>query len=102
MNKFIQSLALSLAFCFPAFAAQPVNINTADAGAIAANLKGVGQSKAEAIVAYREKNGAFKSVDDLAKVKGIGEKTVAANREFILVEGGSVKSKPTSADRSGS
>jgi competence protein ComEA len=101
MNKFIQSLALSLAFCFPAFAAQPVNINTADAGAIAANLKGVGQSKAEAIVAYREKNGAFKSVDDLAKVKGIGEKTVAANREFILVEGGSVKSKPTSADRSG-
>lgn len=101
MNKFIQSLALSLAFCFPAFAAQPVNINTADAGAIAANLKGVGQSKAEAIVAYREKNGAFKSVDDLAKVKGIGEKTVAANREFILVEGGSVKSKPGSADRSG-
>ena len=101
MNKFIQSLALSLAFCFPAFAAQPVNINTADAGAIAANLKGVGQSKAEAIVAYREKNGMFKSVDDLAKVKGIGEKTVAANREFILVEGGSVKSKPTSADRSG-
>ncbi|HSX60457.1 MAG TPA: ComEA family DNA-binding protein [Tahibacter sp.] len=94
MNRFIQALALSLAFCFPAFAAQPVNVNTADAGTIASNLKGVGQSKAEAIVAYREKNGAFKSVDDLAKVKGIGEKTVAANRELILVEGGSVKAKP--------
>ncbi|GMV29364.1 MAG: hypothetical protein AMXMBFR59_14890 [Rhodanobacteraceae bacterium] len=101
MKNFIKSLALSLAFCFPAFAAQPVNVNTADAGTIAANLKGVGQSKAEAIVAYREKNGAFKSVDDLAKVKGIGEKTVAANREYILVEGGSVKAKPASGDRSG-
>lgn len=102
MNHFIKSLALALAFCFPAFAAQPVNVNTADAGTIAANLKGIGQSKAEAIVAYREKNGAFKSVDDLAKVKGIGEKTVAANREYILVEGGSVKAKPASSDRSGS
>lgn len=101
MHKFLQSLALSLALCFPAFAAQPVNVNTADAGTIAANLKGVGQSKAEAIVAYREKNGAFKSVDDLVKVKGIGEKTVAANRELILVEGGSVKPKPTTAERSG-
>ncbi len=101
MNRFIQSLILSLAFCFPAFAAQPVNVNTADATTIAANLKGVGQSKAEAIVAYREKNGAFKSVDDLAKVKGIGEKTVAANREFILVEGGRVKAKPAAGGRSG-
>jgi len=101
MNKFIQSLALCLAFCFPAFAAQPVNVNTADAGTIAANLKGVGQTKAEAIVAYREKNGAFKSVDDLVKVKGIGDKTVAANRDFILVEGGNVKPKPAAADRSG-
>ncbi|MBL8300197.1 MAG: helix-hairpin-helix domain-containing protein [Rhodanobacteraceae bacterium] len=101
MNRFIQSLALALAFCFPAFAAQPINVNTADAGTIAANLKGVGQSKAEAIVAYREKNGAFKSADDLVKVKGIGEKTIAANREYILVEGGSVKAKPTSSERSG-
>ena len=93
MNKFIQSLVLSLAFCLPAFAAQPVNVNTADAATIAANLKNVGQSKAEAIVAYREQNGAFKSADDLAKVKGIGDKTVEANREFILVEGGAAKTK---------
>ena len=61
----------------------------------------MGQTKAEAIVAYREKNGSFKSADDLAKVKGIGDKTVAANREFILVEGGSVKAKPASGERSG-
>ena len=87
MNKLIQTLALALAFAFPAFAAQPVNINTADAPTLATALRGVGDSKAEAIVAYREANGAFKTADDLAKVKGIGEKTVELNREFILVEG---------------
>ena len=87
MHTFIKSLVLSLALCFPAFAAEPVNVNTADAATIASSLKGVGQSKAEAIVAYREKNGAFKNADELAKVQGIGDKTVAANRELILVEG---------------
>lgn len=88
MHTLIKSLALSLALCFPAFAAQPpVNVNTADAATIAASLKGVGQSKAEAIVAWREKNGSFKSPEELAKVQGIGDKTVAANRELILVEG---------------
>ena len=93
MHTFIKSLALSLALCFPAFAAQPVNINTADAATIANSLKGVGQSKAEAIVAYREKNGAFKSAEELAKVQGIGDKTVAANRELILVDGAPAKSR---------
>lgn len=87
MHTFIKSLVLSLALCFPAFAAEPVNVNTADAATIASSLKGVGQNKAEAIVAWREKNGAFKSADELAKVQGIGDKTVAANRELILVEG---------------
>lgn len=101
MKTFIQSLILSLALCLPALAAQPVNVNTADAGTIASSLKGVGQTKAEAIVAYREKNGAFKSADDLAKVKGIGDKTVAANREFILLDGNAAKAKPAQADRSG-
>ena len=86
MHTFIKSLVLSLALCFPAFAAEPVNVNTADAATIAASLKGVGQSKAEAIVAWREKNGSFKSPEELAKVQGIGDKTVAANRELIQVE----------------
>ena len=43
---------------------------------LAKELNGIGLSKAEAIVAHREKNGPFKSADDLAKVKGIGAKTV--------------------------
>ena len=72
-----------LAVSFPLFAA--VNINTADAEAIQSELKGVGLQKAEAIVAYREMNGSFKSADELANVKGIGAKTVEKNRDNILV-----------------
>src|SRR5688572_1444260 len=47
-------------------AAMKVNINTADEAALT-SVKGVGKSKAKAIIAYREKNGAFKSVDELTK-----------------------------------
>jgi competence protein ComEA len=83
----IKSLLLSLFFAFAAHAAEPVNINTADAATMAARLNGVGESKAEAIVAYREEHGAFKSVDQLAQVKGIGLKTVEKNREMLTVGG---------------
>ena len=65
--------------------AGPVNINTADAETIAAELKGVGLSKARAIVEYREKHGPFKSPGDLSLVKGIGERTVDRNRSDIQV-----------------
>jgi competence protein ComEA len=63
----------------------PVNINTADAGALARELEGIGPAKAQAIVAYREKNGPFKSPEDLLKVQGIGEKVFDQNRENIRV-----------------
>ncbi len=70
----------------PAFAlAGPVNINTADAETISAELKGIGLSKAKAIVEYREKHGPFRSADDLSLVKGIGERTVDINRSDIQV-----------------
>lgn len=65
--------------------AGPVNINSATAEQIATELKGIGSTKAQAIVDYRTQNGAFKSADDLAMVKGIGERTIAANREYILI-----------------
>jgi len=95
MFKLFQSLVLALAFaCGAAFATEQVDINTADAGTIAAALKGVGQSKAEAIVAYRTEHGAFKSVDDLVSVKGIGQKTVDANRELIKVGNAASDPKP--------
>ncbi len=60
-----------------------VNVNTADAEAIAAELNGSGWKKAQAIVAYREANGPFKNIEQLAEVKGIGLKTVEKNRTAI-------------------
>jgi len=68
-----------------AFAADTIDINTADSATIATTMKGVGEAKAAAIVAYRKDHGAFKSVDDLVLVKGIGEKTVELNREVMMV-----------------
>ena len=65
--------------------AGPVNINTADAETISAELKGVGLAKAQAIVEYRKKHGPFRSADDLSLVKGIGERTVEINRADIKV-----------------
>ncbi len=67
-------------------APKTVNINTADAATLAAALKGVGQSKAEAIVAYRKEHGAFKSPEQLADVKGIGDKLVQSNHDRIVVK----------------
>ena len=90
MNTFsliLKSLLLSLVLSFPAFAAGPVNINTADAAALSANLHGVGPAKAQAIVKYRKEHGDFASVDDLEKVKGIGPETVKDNRTILTVGG---------------
>lgn len=61
-----------------------VNINTASMGELA-TLKGVGAKTAQAIVDYRESVGRFESVDDLTKVKGIGEKTLEKNRHRLTV-----------------
>jgi len=65
--------------------AGPVNINTADASKLAAELKGVGPARAEAIVVYRQEHGPFAAPDDLTKVKGIGESLIEKNRDSILV-----------------
>lgn len=72
----------------PATASAPasVNINTADAAKLAEVLKGVGLAKAEAIVAYRKEHGPFKSAEQLAEVKGVGDKLVLANRDRIVVK----------------
>ena len=74
----------------PAYAQQygtaTVNINTADAAALAAGLTGVGLSRAEEIVRYRETFGPFSSVEELAEVKGIGTATVEKNRAVIVLD----------------
>ena len=68
--------------------AEPVNINTADAKTLARELDGIGPAKAQAIVDYRQKNGTFKTADDLLKVEGIGAKVLEQNRDNIRVEKG--------------
>ena len=65
--------------------AGPVDINRADAATIAKELNGIGASKAKAIVEYREKNGGFKTADELSKVKGIGTKMIERNRANIRI-----------------
>ena len=85
IKSLITLLATGL-FSLWAWAVQPVNVNSASAEEIAEALKGVGQSKAEAIVSYRNEHGQFKHVDELVNVKGIGIRTVDINREYILLE----------------
>lgn len=63
-----------------------VNINTASAAELASSLDGIGESKAEAIVSYREANGSFSSVEELLEVKGIGESTLDKNRDKIKIK----------------
>lgn len=87
MKRRILALA-ALLLTSPAFASTPVNINTADASTIAQSLDGVGLSKAQAIVAWREANGAFESADQLTQVKGVGPSLVDRNREAIRFDGG--------------
>ncbi|MNW09461.1 ComE operon protein 1 [compost metagenome] len=57
-----------------------VNLNTADAATLQRELSGVGEAKAKAIVAYREANGPFSSIDELLEVKGIGKGILDKNR----------------------
>lgn len=61
---------------------QVVDINVADIETLAL-LKGVGEKRAKAIIAYRESNGQFNSVDDLLNVKGVGEHTLQLNKGRI-------------------
>lgn len=65
--------------------AEPLDINSADATTIAETISGIGPARAEAIVAFRNENGPFGSVDDLVLVKGIGMATIDKNRDKLKV-----------------
>jgi competence protein ComEA len=92
------SIAVTAAPAAPANAAQPVvasapaeqgakvNINTAGADTLQKELSGIGAGKAAAIVAYRDENGAFTSVDELIEVKGIGKALLDKNREKLAID----------------
>jgi competence protein ComEA len=79
-------LVALLAFAVPAFSADKLNVNTATVQQIAKTMKGVGKHKAESIVTYRHEHGRFINLEQLKKVKGIGNKTVEANRDLLTVK----------------
>jgi len=70
----------------PAEQTGKVNINTASAEMLQKELSGIGAAKAAAIVAYRDENGAFASIDELIEVKGIGKALVDKNREKLALD----------------
>lgn len=85
MKRILSFLGLALAGINLAYAA--VNINTATPAELD-GVKGIGPSKAQAIVDYRSKNGPFKSLDDLKNVKGFGEKSITKLKSELSVSGG--------------
>ena len=62
-----------------------VDLNTADATTLQRDLVGIGEAKAQEIVAYRDMNGPFATVDELLEVKGIGKAILDKNRERLVV-----------------
>ena len=83
LKKCIFAVLLSLPVLL--YAGQTININTADKELLM-SIKGVGEKRAEAIIAYRKKNGPFKSVDQLSEIKGLGQYFVDSNREVLVVK----------------
>ena len=78
------AIGAALLLVAPAFAAEPLDINEASKEELVA-LDGIGPVYAERIVDYRSEHGRFESVDELAEIKGIGEKTVATIRDKVAV-----------------
>lgn len=62
-----------------------ININTANAATLAL-LNGIGEAKAAAIVAYREANGPFASIEEIMDVSGIGQATFDGIKDYICTE----------------
>jgi competence protein ComEA len=97
LTTLFSSLLLSLVLAGSALAGETVNINTADAATIDRVLINVGPTKAQAIVDHRKANGAFRSPEQLALVKGIGLKTVEKNRDRIVIGNVMPAAKTTTA-----
>jgi len=96
MKKFF--LMLISLFAFSGMAYAVVDLNTADQAQLQ-TVKGIGPAKAKTIIEYRTKNGAFKSVDELTKVSGFGEKSVTKMKGDLTVGGAApaAATKPAAA-----
>jgi len=86
LAKGLSAALVAATLLAPIAIAGPVDVNSADAKTLARELQGVGMAKAEAIVSYRQKNGPFRSADDLAKVKGLGKKLIDQNKANLKFE----------------
>lgn len=76
---------------------KPVNINTATSAELQ-QVPGIGPATADKILQMRKSYGAFKSVDDLLAIRGLGPKRLEKMRKYLTVGKASIKSHPVSAD----
>jgi len=83
--KPFQACLVMMVFLTGMARAETLDVNTATAQQLDKVMVGVGAVKAQAIVQDREKNGPFKSLDDLDRVKGIGKATIEKNRNLVSV-----------------
>lgn len=97
MKKLLVVLFACFAFIGAAFAADPVDLNTATQAQLE-TVKGIGPVKAKAIIDYRTRSGPFKSVDDLKMVSGFGKKTVDSVRSQVTVGGAAKPADAKKAD----
>ena len=77
-------MAFMMLVSVSAYAGQ-VDINKADVKTLSSQLNGIGERKAQAIIDYRNTNGAFKSIEELSRVKGISVRTIEKNRDRLIV-----------------
>jgi competence protein ComEA len=63
-----------------------INLNTANAETLRRELSGIGEAKAQAIIAHRDANGAFSSVDEVLEVNGIGKTLLDRNLDKLTIE----------------
>lgn len=96
----MKKLLLFFVLCTNYAFATPVNVNSADAKTISESLSGIGLKKAEAIVKYRQEKGVFKTLEDVDKVEGIGEKLLEKNKADILfADAIAPKSEPAKTEK---
>jgi competence protein ComEA len=82
LRKFVLTLVLVLPLV--SYAGEAVDINAADLETLM-TIKGIGEKRAAAIIAYRDENGDFKSIDELIEVQGISESLVEKSRALLKI-----------------